>query len=270
MDYRRPTLLDDNDIFDMSRPFLVSERLDALAYHMSFSPALSEKCVDPQSCLANKFTTEYVEHDDQCTPKPLYGPPPDFIHELLRVTIDLRQDSPLRLAMIQRDSCSYFFFRSYLTAKTMPYSPIAGHSKSDYPHIVGGSLHTLIPLASVLLLQLWIHDGASDDTQAFHMACDTLMHLGWSTSTCDSPNHAAFGHAKDAAPLVFTMVERMPHPFVDGHQDSFKHFPFASPSQDCPPFDDVPDNFIDEGSMCRCNVDTRRIIAQVHLTFLLF
>jgi hypothetical protein len=34
----RPPLLDENDTFNIiSKPFLVSERLDALAYHMSIA-----------------------------------------------------------------------------------------------------------------------------------------------------------------------------------------------------------------------------------------
>jgi hypothetical protein len=268
----RPTLLDDNDTFVISKPFFVSERLDALAYHMSLSPSPSEKC-DPEGHL-NKSTTEYVEHEE-CTAKPLHGPPPNFINELLRVAIDFRENSPLSLAMTQKDSCNYFSFRRCLTARTMPYSSIASHTEIDYHRIVDASLHTLIPLAAVLLLQLWIHDGASNDTHAFHMARDTLMHLSWGTYASDSANHFALGPITDTVPSVFVVVERMIHPFVEfDHQNSFKHLPFASPCQDGPPLN-VPNAFIDgmpqsDGipSFCRCHVDIHHLMAQVRLTFL--
>ena len=279
----RPTLLDDNDTFDTSKPFLVSERLDVLAYHMSLAPSLWEK-FDPPSVSAIKSTTDYVEHDDKCTAKPLQGPPPNFIHELLQVTIDIRQDSLLRLAM--KDSPNYFSFRSCLTARTMPYHSISNQNERD---IVNGSLHTLIPLAAVLLLQLWIHDGASNDTQAFHMARDILMRLGRSTSTCDSENHAALGPIIDIVPdgatSVFAMVERMSNPFVEyDHQKSFEHLLFASPSQNClnqeivgdgPKFFDIQNAFINENPqsdgklpLCVSHVDTLHLMAQVCLGFL--
>ena len=273
----RPTLLDDNDTFDTSKPFLVSECLDVLAYHMSLAPSLWEK-FDPPSVSAIKSTTDYIEHNDHCTINPLQGPPPNFIDELLKVTIDIRQDSPLRLAM--KDSPHYFSFRSCLTARTMPHHSISNQNGRD---IVNGSLHTLIPLAAVLLLQLWIHDGASNDTQAFHMAHDILICLGRSTTTHDLENHAALGPMMDTVPdramSVFTMVERMSKPFVEyDHQKSFKHTFFAS---DClnqaivgdrPKSYEVQNAFINENDgkppLCSWHVDTLHLMAQVCLAFL--
>jgi hypothetical protein len=189
----------------MSKPFLVLERLDTLAYHMSLGPLPWEKYVNPPS-VVSKYTTEYIKHNDQCTTKPLQGPPLDFIHELLHITIDFRQDSPLRLAV--KDSPDYFSFCSCLTTNTLPHHPIS--NQNDYLRI----MHTLISLAVVLLLQLWIHNGASNDTQVFHMAHDILMCLQWSTAV-PYDYHTMLGPMGNCAMSAFAMVERKSKPFVE-------------------------------------------------------
>jgi hypothetical protein len=257
----RPALLDDNEAFDMSKPFLVSERLDALAYHMSLTP-LWERCVESPSTTENK-STNYVEHDDQYTTKPLQGPPLDFIHELLQVTIDFGEDSLLTLAL--KDSCSYYSLRSCLTAKTMPHPHHFISDEDNCFRIVDSSLHTLIPLAAVSLLQLWIHDGASNDARAFHTARDILMYLRRSTAVpCDY--HTALGPKMDEVPVramsPFAMVERIPKSFVE------------EVIVDGPPFYRIQNAFIDKMSqsdgklsLCGWHDDELHLLAQVSLVF---
>ena len=224
----RPTSLDDNDAFDIERSFLVSERLEALAYHMSLAPTPWEEYVYHPGVSANKSTTEYVEHANNCTAKPLEGPPPDLIRELLQLTIDFRRDSTLNSAL--KDSRIYHSFRGCLTAPNYP----VPNQNENYMLIVNGSLYTLVPLAAVILIQLWIHDGVDNETQAFHTARDILMGLG-SRVTYRSATHAIFGPKVDSFSTViddarsaFAMVERMYKPFAeDEHHKFFEHITSA-------------------------------------------
>ena len=267
----RPVSLDENDAFDMRKPFLVSERLEALAYHMSLAPSPWEEYVYYPSDSVNKSTTEYVEHADRCTAKPLQGPPPDLINELLGVTIDFRQDSPLNFAL--KDSYRYHSFRGCLTA---PHYPISDQIES-YTHIVDSSLHTLIPLAVVLLLQLWIHDGAAnDDTQAFHTARDILMSLGRSAVAYESANHAILGPRVDAIPIAayhgarsaFAMMERMYKPFArDEHHRFFEYITSAFQGLNQEIVDGLPPYDV-QNALSGFHLETLHLMAQVCLALL--
>lgn len=80
---QRPLLLDDNDTFQTSSPFLVLERIQAIAYHMSLAPLKLVPSVNAPSVSVSASTTCEVETNTKCTAKPLRGPPPVFIRELL-------------------------------------------------------------------------------------------------------------------------------------------------------------------------------------------
>ncbi len=110
----RPPLLDKNDTFDIvSKPFLVLGRLDALAYHMSIASPQWQESVDLPSVSVSNTTTEFVEEDKQCTTKPLQGPPLDFIHEVMGISIDFSTDSLLVLAMKKIDAIRFFPLWAY-------------------------------------------------------------------------------------------------------------------------------------------------------------
>ena len=178
---QQPLRLDDNDTFQTSEPFLVLERIQAIAYHISIAPPRLVPLVNPPSVSMSALTTLEVEKNTKCTAKHLQGPPPDIICELLQVKIDLSKDSPLNLAMKGGD---YFIFRSQLTQRTTSKCSGLDENEDDYLDIVQGSLKTLIALAAVSLLQLWIDNGASDDTQVFYKARDILMSLESTDSAC--------------------------------------------------------------------------------------
>lgn len=96
----RPPLLEENDTFDIiSKPFLVSEKLDTLAYHMYITSSQWQESVNPPTVSVSNTTTEFVEKDEQCTVKPLQGPPPDSIHKLMGISIDFSSDLPLMFTM---------------------------------------------------------------------------------------------------------------------------------------------------------------------------
>ena len=70
------------------------------------------------------------------------------------------------------------------------------------------SLKSLIALATVSLLQLWIDDRASDDTQAFYKARDILMSLESITTMRDQkcrPDHSLVGPKPENASNTCTM-----------------------------------------------------------------
>lgn len=239
----RPPLLDINEGFDISKPFQLSERLDALAYHMALVSPRWEKSVNTPSCSKSRTTLEYVEKDRQCTARPLRGPPPSIIQEFLPVTIDLSNGSPLTLSM--ENSPYYSSCRAELSKKTMPTHPLPDENENSYLGIVQGSLSTLISLAAVSLLQLWISDGDSIDIEAFEGARDVLLSLHFDTITRDAgciPDHAGLG-LKTKRTLgamanslfsLFTTLDRKSKDFVEYWYTlrSTKNPPFDARSKD--------------------------------------
>ena len=166
---------------------------------MSLSPPQWVASVNPLSVSMSTSTTSYVEKDIQCTAKPLQGPPLDFIPELLQIAVDISGDSALTRVI---KGPEYYRFRSRLTTRTITQTSGLDENEDDYLHIVEGSLNTLIPLAAVTLLQLWINDGASDDTQAIYKAKDILLSLDSMTTMRDPkcrPDHSGVGPKPESA-----------------------------------------------------------------------
>ncbi len=78
----------------------------------------------------------------------------------------------------------------------MPNQSVPDKNENNYLEIVQGLLHTLIRVTVVCLLQLWIQDGDSNDTQASDSALRILLNLECSMVTNHSkcqPDHSALG-----------------------------------------------------------------------------
>ena len=229
----RPAFLNGNDAFNISKPFSVGDRLEALAYQMSVAPPQANELVMPPSVSASKSTTYMVEKDHKCTVRPLRAPPPDFIQEILPMEIDLTPSSPLTIAIEGSDLSRLFTIRGRITMPTMPRESTPDRDENDYLPIVTGALANMVTLAAILLLQQWIHDGANHtDPDAFHRAVGILIYLGPSSVIKDNdckPDHAAMGPQPENTEnqLVIThgssyavaMVDRKSRAFAEYRHD---------------------------------------------------
>lgn len=197
MDVPRAQYLTTDDRFDISVPFTVGDRVKSLAYQMAIAPPHSDQPPKRPSVSSSRSTTETVENELTCTARPLQGPPPEFILELLEVAIDLTPSSPLTLAIKEYDSSRLYALRGDLTKPTMPHLSTQDMDEDDYLPIVVGSLTNLLPVTALLLLQLWMCNGADQtDPVAFQEALGILLYLGQSTAARDQhckPDHVALG-----------------------------------------------------------------------------
>jgi len=131
LSFKRPTFLNNNDAFDILKPFRVTDRLETLAFLMSIEPPQLDEPAKPPSVSSSKFTTFIVEKDHGCTVLPLQGPPPEFIQELLPLEIDFTPSSPLSLAITKSNPSCLFHLCGQITKPTMPCGPISDRDKND-------------------------------------------------------------------------------------------------------------------------------------------
>jgi hypothetical protein len=182
-------------LFDISRKFLVSERLDSLAYYMASAAPDWIHSGDPPTVSKSRCTNEFVTTD--CTVKRLLGPAEDCTKEILDLSIDFRPDSPLSRALTG-SSTILAYFRNCIISNAIPpqINSFSDTCEDDYFKIVEGSLQALVPLAALSILQLWIQDGNHVDKAAFQIAIQTLIRLEATEVARDSkckPDHAAGG-----------------------------------------------------------------------------
>jgi hypothetical protein len=244
-----PQFLDARGDFDISREFLVSERLDSLSYYMASAAPYWTHSSEPPTVSKSRSTNQLVMTESDCTAKRLLGPAEDCTQKILNLSLDFRPDSPLQQALTGPSDILRYFRHCIISTSMQPQiNPFPDRCEDDYFKIVACSLQALVPLSALSILQLWINDGYKVNPDAFHNAIQTLIRLEVTEVARDlkcKPDHAAGGPKTEITKsamshgeiYAFAMIDRKSKAFVEyTYQDrgklSFTHPGFLSLTKD--------------------------------------